>query len=1509
MLEKKLQQMGLSMTIGVATDIYGVLPSIAKLIERAARYRYYESVLAGDIDHEGNVGIITCDEQVADKIKDGLIASNIPFCIESSDKVHAEVRRFQKETTDKDEAPSGMPSQDELQNEKIRVTKSLLEKNGKYTIFLPSSYVRNTLTDKQIDAYLSADNQNEACKNLLPEDKIALPPAGGCTRIDIILANIFIKELREEYGIKIKENEQEKEKDGKEKEEDLERERGEEDESAVDQDTEQEEKTKTPDAIVAGFSDDVQNAVSKEKKKKGKTKEGSSRSKDRDESRNGHEENRVYERDEHDSTSEDVDYYKSVDHSDHHEERDRMGGMSTSENLAHDSFRHQEELKKEFELEQEKEETKKETVERTRERKREETKRPFDEHENASGSETPDEEKRQQRINASGDRYERKEEQERYETRKRTDDFSRAQRNAVNDKNADTESGEKPYTKTKSEQEQKASSRMSGMSVNENLAHDSFRSHYNAKTVHFDDSQKTIVEHHSAGDLSGNKKTSFKAGQEISETIGRASGKREILFKSFSTENTSLANAIANTASETRPKRGTALTRPIKEAVKSATMGDGTEGGEEAEKYRHNTAPVGRFIAQEAAYGRRIARASETMHDGDVWAKAYAAYRGEPNTIKAEEFIDTNLKNAGIDPKSLNGKNIVEVQDILDSVNTNKATISRMSDSAMNGWLRENGGDLSEGLKQSIDHYRKCLNDVNNLKKPDSHNAAAMKQYRSDRADRQKAARNALKDLSNATTSTRSTIQQMKEEIDRLQKEIGNYLSKSNNMAELIQLLKDNGYSSSVMDGIRNVSFDALKNSDAIELINKEFGYEGLSKKIQSTAELQKLVYEGKIASIGELIKAMDSSAFGAFLKSQGLSQDIIDKLLKMGKNGIILKPESLNLLILQATGSDKLILQNLQNILNGELARPSSHLRLGKGVIKKIAQNSFGDGEGANALWETSGYLSNAQRITQTGIKISLNVSNRLLGEDAIVSRGLRAAAHPAKFAGRKLAGTAAGKAITNSRAAMKSAKIINNTRRLMHAPGRFVGKTSRAAAKGLGKLISTGAKNVAGAIGKVFGIKVLDGAALGSAASTAGTAAGTAAGGGAAVAGTLAGGWVIVVIILVIMLVMALINKSNERDVKTSGNYQYTQFDTDFQTEILNELQNLNDSFEESVNRAATDRTFWSGTTGFSETDSVTHYESGAYSVHFRDAEGNELDHLDINNSKAILDLATQYCKYADWIKPDANASDETKLAYEQIKQYYLDYCKFLWVATHRITLEEYRPGDSKHADDDQSGLVTNAQGICPKDGIKVWLQKDFTPGKIHADEKDYVCGVDNGHATNSEGTCNLLTASPFDDVYRDYGEYALCTHPLEGKKDGWSIVTDGNNNPVTRTHYICPSENGHKCEHCFTYEEDSNGKSHKVYEYHNCGEICPSTQKVFYIEGHKHTDYQWEYNCGGHMGAVIYITVGDVNRLKDMTPAKDIDINDLSNYPDNSNDVYIDQNLSGETLVSPTESDSEN
>lgn len=91
------------------------------------------------------------------------------------------------------------------------------------------------------------------------------------------------------------------------------------------------------------------------------------------------------------------------------------------------------------------------------------------------------------------------------------------------------------------------------------------------------------------------------------------------------------------------------------------------------------------------------------------------------------------------------------------------------------------------------------------------------------------------------------------------------------------------------------------------------------------------------------------------------------------------------------------------------------------------------------------------------------MKVSNRILGENATISRGLQVAAHPAKFVGGKLVKTAAGQAVVNSRAVMKTTKILNRAHKLAHAPGRFAGKVTRSAAKGIGKLVSTGAKHVA--------------------------------------------------------------------------------------------------------------------------------------------------------------------------------------------------------------------------------------------------------------------------------------------------------------------------------------------------------------------------------------------------------------------------------------------------------------
>ena len=141
------------------------------------------------------------------------------------------------------------------------------------------------------------------------------------------------------------------------------------------------------------------------------------------------------------------------------------------------------------------------------------------------------------------------------------------------------------------------------------------------------------------------------------------------------------------------------------------------------------------------------------------------------------------------------------------------------------------------------------------------------------------------------------------------------------------------------------------------------------------------------------------------------------------------------------------------------------------------------------------------------------------------------------------------------------------------------------------------------------------------------------------------------------------------------------------------------------------------------------------------------------------------------------------------------------------------------------------------------------------------------------------------------------------MEGKEhNGWKRVVDENGNYVTATHYLCTSEDGHYCSACSKHDGDKDSPcSGAEHVYHKCGEICPSTQKVFCgDESHKHTAYQWEYCCGGHMGAVIYITVGSVSRLKDMGKANDFDYSNINDYPD--------ENANSETSESTSENAAE-
>lgn len=932
---------------------------------------------------------------------------------------------------------------------------------------------------------------------------------------------------------------------------------------------------------------------------------------------------------------------------------------------------------------------------------------------------------------------------------------------------------------------------------------------------------------------------------------------RKILFDTHDTPEYAGPHGKRRAVKEAFKSKAKAFTRPIKEALEEAAIGGGSEGGSEGEKYLRNSAPVTDYLKKGFTYGVAINRAKETMHDNDMWAKALAATRGETQSDTAKSIIKKELEKAGLNENVFDGKNIVQVRQTLEEMQATKSALSLMDDKALNIWLSKDGKELPEGLREEIKKYREQIQTVKGKKQ----------------------LANASIILTDAAQSTRLAIEALKEEIAKFEKEAPVLLREVTTLYELTELLKKKNYSEEFIKKIGNIPFMEMKNGDIAEVLKKHFELEKMDEKLKSIDSLQALAFEGRLKSFGQCLMSMSESQILFFLKDMGLSDEAKEALLKEGIAKIKLDPEKLSKLIKQFGGKDAEILKMFQNGLREQKAKPSSLRHLGATVSQSMLRSAFGQSEGANALWENIGYGRNTTRIASTGIKISMKISQKVFGEKAALTRGLQVAAHPVKYAGGKIAASSAGKAVANTRFARGLSKGFKTARHLAHAPGRFVGAHTRMAARGLKNVAVNGAKHVVVAVknaatfvGSLFG-------------AGGGAAAGT-AGGGAAAAGTVAGGWIIIIAVLILIIIVAI--ASDKDDSGSVGNYQYTQFDADFQTEILNELQNLNDSFEEEVNRAATDRTYWSTKTGFSETDSVTHFESGAYSVYFRDDEGNELDHLDINNSKAILDMAAQYCKYANWSKPSENASEEIKLAYEQIKQYYLDYCKFLWVSTHRITLEEYRPGDENHSEDDRSGLTTDSQGICPKNGTQVWLTKDFTRESMRWDREEHVCGVDNGGAENPEGTCSPI---PGDPTYSDYGENAICSHPEENRRDGWSIAHDeATGQPITRTHYICEPNDygGHMCDNCSHHARGDDDTCDHVYHY--CGEICPKTNKVFNpVENHKHTDYLWEYHCGGHMGAVVYVTIGDVSRLVNMNPAKDIDVNDLSNYPDTSNDVY--------------------
>ena len=374
----------------------------------------------------------------------------------------------------------------------------------------------------------------------------------------------------------------------------------------------------------------------------------------------------------------------------------------------------------------------------------------------------------------------------------------------------------------------------------------------------------------------------------------------------------------------------------------------------------------------------------------------------------------------------------------------------------------------------------------------------------------------------------------------------------------------------------------------------------------------------------------------------------------------------------------------------------------------------------------------------------------------------------------------------------------------------------------------------------------------------------------------------------------------------------------DTEIVEEIVTELSKKNKEFISEINNAANNRGAYVNTSGVTVNQDVGFYEQGAYKIIFRDAmTGKELEHnhVDLNNTKAIISMASQYIPYT-FKKPSENASQAAKDEYQAMKQHFKDYCYLLWAATHQISIEEYTPGNGGENADDESGMTTTVdQGKCDKDGTTIWLPDDFTRNEIILYKQDEIEDADEDTVQQKQicKTCtDITTINGYNNIANGAeSSDAICTHPSSNSEhDGW--VKTGNwrwaiNTRTGYKHKQCDNVNCSKdsTDNCSTFFCDefpnyhANGATNTSLMTNEKDEDGnPIYQKIHYHNKDEyHKEYEWKYVCGGHLGAVVYVTIGDLSRLPSLGAAGDVDYENVGEYPEDivSGGSYVYEDVS--------------
>jgi len=340
--------------------------------------------------------------------------------------------------------------------------------------------------------------------------------------------------------------------------------------------------------------------------------------------------------------------------------------------------------------------------------------------------------------------------------------------------------------------------------------------------------------------------------------------------------------------------------------------------------------------------------------------------------------------------------------------------------------------------------------------------------------------------------------------------------------------------------------------------------------------------------------------------------------------------------------------------------------------------------------------------------------------------------------------------------------------------------------------------------------------------------------------------------VILVIIILLMAyesidLGGNSNGANNYSAAYVSAADGKDAFVQEAVDMLSGYTDDFITEINDAQYNRGMYAGMNGYNTNENVGAFEAGAYQVVFRGPDGQPIDDItsvDLNNSKDIISMASVFIPTV-FTKPSENASAQAKAEYEKDKEHFLDYCTFLWTASHQISIEEYHPGNASNPDaNDESGLQTDAQtGKCGMDynlngdqgaGTNWWIATGASPtsGEICA-----VCQKNDWYETEiAEHAC---VAKPAADP---------CTH------GHWETVT------TPLKHRACVGHHHHCSNHDYWYSCADKGRTRWDKEI--------SVRKRIWV-------------CDGHMGAVVYATIGRISRMPNFGAAEDYDFDNPETY----------------------------